>query len=42
MIQDPASVGGLAVWLEQEGHELPGFLERTADDFRATHGLTTD
>ena len=42
MIQDPASVGGLADWLEQEGHELPGFLARTADDFRATHGLTTD
>ncbi len=42
MVQDPASVGGLAVWLEQEGHELPGFLEQTADDFRATHGLTTD
>jgi hypothetical protein len=42
MVQDPASVGGLAVWLEQQGHELPRFLERTADDFRVTNGPTTD
>lgn len=42
MVQDPASVGGLAVWLEQQGHELPGFLKRTADDFREANGPTTD
>jgi hypothetical protein len=42
MAQDPASVGGLAVWLEQQGHRLPRFLERSADNFRATHGPTTD
>jgi Phosphodiester glycosidase len=42
MAQDPASVGGLAVWLEQQGHELPRFLERTAEEFRATHGPATD
>jgi hypothetical protein len=35
MVEDPASVGGLAAWLEGEGHELPGFLERTAAEFRA-------
>ncbi|MGH2697706.1 MAG: phosphodiester glycosidase family protein [Actinomycetota bacterium] len=35
MAEDPASVGGLAAWLQQEGHDLPRFLERTADDFRA-------
>jgi hypothetical protein len=42
MAQDPASVGGLAVWLEQQGHDLPRFLERTADEFRATKGPVTD
>jgi hypothetical protein len=42
MAQDPASVGGLAVWLEQQGHDLPRFLERTAEEFRATHGPATD
>jgi hypothetical protein len=42
MVQDPASVGGLAAWLERQGHELPRFLERSAEDFRATHGPTTD
>lgn len=42
MVQDPASVGGLAAWLDQPGHELPKFLERTADDFRASRGPSTD
>jgi hypothetical protein len=42
MVQDPASVGGLADWLEQDGHTLPPFLEQTADDFRTTQGPTTD
>ena len=42
MVQDPASVGGLAAWLEQKGHELPGFLERAADGFRAAQRPTTD
>ena len=42
MVQDPASVGGLAVWLDQEGHELPKFLEQAADDFRESRGPTTD
>jgi len=42
MVQDPASVGGLSEWLEHQGHDLPRFLERTADDFRATQGPTTD
>ncbi|MPZ92445.1 MAG: hypothetical protein GEU68_12545 [Actinobacteria bacterium] len=34
MVQDPASVGGLAAWLDQRGQDLPTFLERAADDFR--------
>jgi Phosphodiester glycosidase len=42
MAEDPASVGGLAVWLEQEGHELPGFLEHTAAEFRASREPVTD
>jgi hypothetical protein len=42
MVQDPASVGGLAAWLEQQGRELPPFLERSAEEFRATHGPATD
>ncbi len=36
MVEDPASVGGLSAYLDGHDYELPGFLERTADDFRAT------
>ncbi|CAN5680011.1 hypothetical protein BH20ACT23_BH20ACT23_26590 [soil metagenome] len=42
MVQDPASVGGLAVWLDQQGHDLPEFLEQAADDFRGSRGPITD
>ena len=42
MVEDPASVGGLADWLDHEGHDLPKFLERVADDFRGSRTPTTD
>jgi hypothetical protein len=42
MVQDPASVGGLAAWLDQQGQDLPTFLERAADDFRESRGPVTD
>ena len=42
MVQDPASVGGLATWLDQQGHDLPKFLEQVADDFEGSRGPTTD
>jgi hypothetical protein len=42
MAEDPASVGGLAAWLEHEGHALPGFLEATAAEFRESREPVTD
>ena len=42
MVEDPASVGGLASWLDQQGHDLPTFLNRAAKGFRESHGPTTD
>lgn len=36
MVEDPASVGGLSDYLDGHDYELPGFLQRSADDFRAT------
>ncbi len=42
MVQDPASVGGLAAWLDHQGHDLPRFLEQAADDFRGSRGPITD
>lgn len=36
MVADPASIGGLSAYLERRGYELPGFLERSAREFRAT------
>ena len=36
MVEDPASVGGLSAYLDRQGHELPGYLERSAREFRAT------
>jgi hypothetical protein len=36
MVADPASIGGLSAYLERKGYELPGFLERSAREFRAT------
>lgn len=39
MVQDPASVGGLAHWLDQQGRDLPTFLKRVADDFEESQAL---
>lgn len=42
MSRDPASVGGLAAWLDGGGRGLPGFLKRTAADFRSARHPVTD
>ncbi|MGH2752415.1 MAG: phosphodiester glycosidase family protein [Actinomycetota bacterium] len=42
MTEDPASVGGMSAWLEDQGHELPGFLQRAADNFEASRQPATE